>query len=160
MDLYLLSSDFKTLGIIDDFNSLIWRRKYYTVGEFELYLPGKYYTAIREATYLYRNNRPETGVLEAFDVDSGVLTVKGRFLESLLADDIIFPTQSFTNKKSGEIANTLVSDLKDHPVTATSLGNSVTAQVTGDNLMDYTYSLLQTDQLSQRSIFAECLVAV
>ena len=35
-DVWILDSNFQKLGLIDDYTSLIWSRRYYEVGDFEL----------------------------------------------------------------------------------------------------------------------------
>ena len=39
MDLTVLNQDFEKIGIIDDFTSLIWHRKFYTAGTFKINMP-------------------------------------------------------------------------------------------------------------------------
>ena len=41
MELYLLDENFVAQSIIDNFKSLIWTKRYYTCGDFELYMPCK-----------------------------------------------------------------------------------------------------------------------
>ena len=39
MDIYILNEALEQIGIIDEYESLIWTRRYYAAGDFELYLP-------------------------------------------------------------------------------------------------------------------------
>ena len=43
MDLYVLNKSLETTGVIDSYESLIWTPRYYTYGDFELYLPATDY---------------------------------------------------------------------------------------------------------------------
>lgn len=43
MDLYVLNKNLETTGVIDAYESLIWTPRYYTYGDFELYLPATDY---------------------------------------------------------------------------------------------------------------------
>ena len=39
MYIYVLDKTLKRIGLIDNYVSLIWTTRYYTYGDFELYLP-------------------------------------------------------------------------------------------------------------------------
>ena len=39
MDLYILNKNFEKIGLIDTYESVIWTTRYYTYGDFELYIP-------------------------------------------------------------------------------------------------------------------------
>ena len=39
MDIYVLNKNLETVAIIDTYKSLIWTKRYYTYGDFELYVP-------------------------------------------------------------------------------------------------------------------------
>ena len=53
MEVYLLDAKFDTVAIIDDFTSLIWRRRYNTVGDFELHCSPQYYKTLSGCSYVY-----------------------------------------------------------------------------------------------------------
>ena len=38
MDIYVMNTSFEVVGVIDDYLSVIWSRRYYTEGDFELYV--------------------------------------------------------------------------------------------------------------------------
>ena len=98
MDIYLLNDDFEIIKIIDDFSSLIWRRKYREVGDFELHCPHALFAALSGARYVYRPDRVdsdgqarEIGIIENIGVEAPTCFAKGRFLERLLYDRVICP---------------------------------------------------------------------
>ena len=146
MDVYLLNSDFEIVKIIDDFSSLIWRRKYSEVGDFELHCTHELFSALAAANYVYRPERTEIGVIENYGLTFPTCFCKGRFLERLFADKIIYPTAKYSNKTQEYIARDLVSKLyPDILLTAVNtpeIGDKITTQVTGDNLMEYLYAQL------------------
>lgn len=152
MDVYLLNDEFKITKIIDDFSSLIWRRRYYDVGNFELHCPHTLLADIASAKYVYRPDRSEIGVIENYGLAYPSCFCKGRFLECLLADKIIYPTAKYSGKTQEYIVRDLVSRflpsvhlaLANDPL----IGSAITTQVTGDNLMEYIYSLLGTVEAS------------
>ena len=153
MDVYLLDADWQTTAIIDDFTSLIWRRKYYEAGNFELHCGIDQYIALSSSTYIYRGDRKEAGIIESIDVNDTTCVIKGRFLEALLDRYVIYPTKNYTNKTAAYIAENLVKNIFPYAVSCTAVNSdsAVTSlQVTSDNLMEYTYQLLQTYESSQK----------
>ena len=39
MDIYVLNSSYEKIGIIDNYQSIIWTTRYFTPGDFEIYIP-------------------------------------------------------------------------------------------------------------------------
>ena len=39
MDIYVLNSNFEKIGVIDAYQSVIWTTRYFTPGDFEVYIP-------------------------------------------------------------------------------------------------------------------------
>lgn len=151
MDIYLLDAQRQTIGIVDDFNSFIWRRKYKECGDFELHCSPSAASLIASAKYVYRSDRPEAGKVEQLALSDSKAVIKGRFLESMLDDFVIYPTQKFSSKTPEEIALSIVSTFANIPIGAiTGLGSNVDSQSTGDNLMEYIYEVLSAQDLSPR----------
>lgn len=154
MDIYLLDADFQPVAIIDDFSSLLWYRRYTEPGEFSLVCGLSRAAELLAAAYVYRNDRPETGIIEAFERKGSKVTVSGRFLEALLDDEIIYPQQDFSGVTHERIAAALVSSLLPHipcsPVVGKGLGEEVSISLLGNNLMEYEYELLNSQELSPR----------
>lgn len=152
MDIYLLDGDFNIIAIVDDYNSLIWRRKYYECGDFELHCSHTLFRTIAgEAKYVYRPDRQEVGTIENYGLTHPTAFCKGRFLERILSDRIIWPPTAIKNMAHGHAALTLVMALM--PDIACSLdgytiGSNIDTQVTGENLMEYLYSMLRTTEAS------------
>ena len=80
MDIYLLNDNFEIVRIIDDFTSLIWHRRYYESGSFELHCVHTLFTDIAGASYICRPDRQEIGVIESYSLDVPTCSAKGRFL--------------------------------------------------------------------------------
>lgn len=151
MDVYLLDSDFEIVAIVDDYNSLIWRRKYYECGEFELHCSHEIFQTIAtEARYVYRPDRAEVGIIENYSLTYPTAFAKGRFLERLPYDKIIWPTVSTNDLTHGKFALKLMAEFMPEISCDTSadVGSKITTQVTGDNLMEYLYSLLKQAEAS------------
>lgn len=152
MDIYLLDSSFDIIAIVDDFSSLIWRRKYYECGDFELHCSHTLFRTIAgEAKYVYRPDRQEVGTIENYGLTHPVAFCKGRFLESILSDRIIWPPTPIKNMAHGHAALTLVMALMpdiECSLDGYTIGSNIDTQVTGENLMEYLYSMLRTTEAS------------
>ncbi len=162
MELLLLDKDFQICGLIDDFSSLVWNRKYYECGNFNLQIGIKYWEQFKNAMYVYSKDFIETGILETLDHKTTTQGVEiqrsGRFLESMLADRVINTTQSFRNQTTEDIVRSLVNTFAINAGTRSipnlilgerkGLGRKRTMQMTGDNLLDKIYELCKEDKLS------------
>lgn len=85
------------IGIVDTAKSVIWHRKYYSVGDFEIYAPctPENITVLTEGNYVTRFNDPEVGIIESlqvtYDADDGrMIVAKGRFAKSIIDRRIIY----------------------------------------------------------------------
>ena len=162
MELLLLDKEFKICGIIDDFSSLVWNRKYYECGNFNLQIGIKYWEQFRNAVYVYAKEFKETGILETLNYKTTTQGIEiqrsGRFLESKLFDRVINTTQNFKNQTTEDIVrnlvNTFVINSGDRKIPnlvlgeRKGLGKTRTMQMTGDNLLDKIYELCKEDELS------------
>ena len=63
MQFIIFDSSFQTTGSIRVFITLLWYRRYYSPGIFELHVPAEYFDLINSGRYLYRNDRTELGVI-------------------------------------------------------------------------------------------------
>lgn len=116
MELYIFDKDLNLINIVDNFISLIWTRKYYGPGEFELHLPLtqdniKY---LKRENILYKKGDNEAGYIETRQIDldeegNEVLTIKGKFLTHY-TDRRINWGQLLFNGKSEVLMRKLVND--------------------------------------------------
>lgn len=158
MDLLLLDKNFQISGIIDDFSSLVWNRKYYECGSFTLQTKIDKFNDIKSAKYLFCKDFIETGVIEAIKIQESENKVEasGRFLESILSKRVIDSTKYFKNQTTEDIVRSLIEDLaingrkidKLKLGERKGLGTSRTMQMTGDNLLTKIYELCKEDELS------------
>ena len=63
------------MGSVKVFNTLLWYRRYYSPGIFELHLQADYFDLINNGRYLYRNDRKELGVIREVNFEMGVKSV-------------------------------------------------------------------------------------
>ena len=162
MDLLLLDKDFKICGIIDDFASLVWNRKYYECGNFTLQTKLDKYNDIKIAKYIYCKDFVETGVIEAIKIQEStqIVETSGRFLESILAKRVINTTKKFSDTITEDIVRSLITDIAINDTnrkidklvlgTRQGLGTSRTMQMTGDVLLEKIYELCKEDELGFR----------
>lgn len=162
MELLLLNKDFQVCGLIDDFSSLVWNRKYYECGNFNLQVGIRYWEQFKNAVYVYSKDFQETGILETLNYKTttqGIdIQMSGRFLECKLAQRVINTTQKFKNKSTEDIVRSLIStfciNAGDRTIPnlilgeSKGLGRTRTMQMTGDNLLDKIYELCKEDELS------------
>lgn len=155
MEIKVYTPQLQLLGIVENYSSLLWNRKYSTAGNFELHVPItddslRYLQIGNIITY---PNAVEAGVIESFvarqDTKKNEITVKGRFLESYLDRRLVYNTNnSPTYNFSGltEIGmRTLIQRVQDTTpiplleVESTPKGytETVTFQATYQNLMKY-----------------------
>ncbi len=162
MELLLLDKEFQICGIVDDFSSLVWNRKYYECGNFSLQTSINNLEQFKNAKYVYCKDFKETGVLETFDFTNSTGNLEilrtGRFLESILATRVIDSIQYFKDKTTEDIVRSLVSTFCINAGNRTipnlvlgerkGLGKTRTMQMTGDNLLEKIYELCKEDKLS------------
>lgn len=164
MELLLLDKNFQISGLIDDFSSLVWNRKYYECGNFNLQFCLKYWKQFENAKYVYSKEFEETAILETLSYKNTMQGIQiqrsGRFLESILAQRVVNKTQYFKNMITEDIIRSLVStfvinsgDRKIKGIVLgerKGLGRVHTMQMTGGNLLDRIYELCKEDELSIR----------
>ena len=163
MDIYVLDTNFNTIGIIDDYVSLVWNERYYQPGDFELNVPisslGIPYLAMDN--YLYIEKSKKMMIIETYEPntdyeDGNVIKYSGRSLESILDrrivwqqtvisgnfqnaikklinDAIIYPEDSDRAIENFYFMNSTNSDITSLTIDST--------QFTGDNLLDVVQSL-------------------
>ncbi len=115
MQLYILNKNLELKGIIDSFTSLIWTRKYYKSGEFELTLAAtkENRELLIKDNIIYRDESIEAGFIETIEIDenNGIekLKVRGKFLTYYFSRRINWG-QLFFKGKIEELMRKLVND--------------------------------------------------
>lgn len=103
MDIYILNPDFNIVDVCDDYESVIWTTRYFTYGDFELYLPAteKNLALFKEDYYVVRdkditgNEYRNVMIIEKINVQTHVengnhIIVTGRCLKSLFTRRIVW----------------------------------------------------------------------
>ena len=91
VDVYVLDEDFHKIDVIDDYTSLIWSKRYYEVGDFELYCNAseKNRELLQLGRYVMRADDDEIFRIETIEIESSIeegdfITATGRDLRSIL----------------------------------------------------------------------------
>lgn len=169
MNLIILDQNFDTLGVISVFNTLLWDRRYYAAGLFELYTPAEFFELMNTGRYLYRSDRTDLGVIREvnFARDAkGARTAycKGYFAEELLSDRVLNTQVNITGTPEA-IARQLVQKFAINPTDANrkiqhlrlgalkGLGSSITVTATGNKLGEKLFDIEKTQELSHRLVY-------
>ena len=134
-------------GVIENFKSLIWTRKYFETGEFQIVVPFTPYAVqlLQRGRLVSKRGSVEAGVIESIEVEdsnkSKQLTVKGRFLESYMDQRLIRPTYVAVNRKVEEVMHELITGAAAIPLLEMEelhgFTEEVTFQATYKNLLSY-----------------------
>lgn len=96
-DIYILNTDYKIIGIVDNYSSAIFTKRYWEYGDFELYIKAnaKSLSLLQPDFYIKRNSDTYIYVIESIQLttsqeDGDFLTVKGRSVESMLTRRILY----------------------------------------------------------------------
>lgn len=151
-------------AICDSFSSLLWDIEYYTCGVFEVYIAAnpRNIGIFQAGRIVGRDDDKEHfGLIESVQIETDAengdyLIVSGRFLMCLLERRIIYPTLSFTSKKTyAEIVRTAITNnainAENRSIPGLALGTvfgscweqKTKLQVSYDNLMRWIYTVCE-----------------
>lgn len=164
MEIYVFNKDLDTIGLIDNYQSVIWTTRFFDTGDFELYLPVSMdlIELLKEDNYLcrssditvsgndtiYKNVMIIENITIKTDVENGnYLTVSGRSLKNILSRRIIWQQTNLTghvelcirrmveeNAVTPIIAERKIKNLEMGGLLG--LEDTIDMQVTGDNLCE------------------------
>jgi len=171
MEIYVFNPNIELIHVVDEFTSLIWTRRYFKSGEFELHIPVtadniKYFI---KDNIIYKKGDNEAGYIEIRQIeldDKGeeTLAVKGKFLTNYLNDKINWGQLVFTGL-SEVLMRKLVNDNCINPIDINrkepllSLGTLknytefINYQNSYGNLIDELENLSNTSELGYRINF-------
>ena len=160
MEVRVYSQDLRFQGVSENQTSVIWTRKYFEAGEFEIHVPitVENVKLYKLSNIVWLQGAVEAGIIEDLQYEetenSNEITAKGRFLESYLDRRIINPTVNFEGKT--EVAmRQLLNDLAI-PFPYVELGElkgydeEVNFQVTWKELLDVETRLAKASNLGFR----------
>lgn len=154
MDLYILDSNFTPVTVIDNYKSLIWTTRYFTCGDFELYVPAdnRLLDYIRRDYFVVREDDLSVMLIEKVEITTDVeegdfFIITGNSLESILSRRIIWEQTNISTSNPVVGMNQLITENAINTTAARIIPNlsvasplSITetfnAQFTGTNLME------------------------
>ena len=102
MDIYVLNQAFEKIGVIDDYESIIWTTRYYEPGDFEIKIPAgsQNIGLLEKDNYLIRYDDETVMIIERLniitDVENGnFILAAGRCLKSILDRRVIWKLQKY-----------------------------------------------------------------
>lgn len=149
-NILLLDKDFKAIALIDDYQSLTWHRVYGNVGDFVLYLRPEVYQHTKDAYYLYLSDNKELALIECNELTDDQLIVRGNFYDTVYDREIVYPTQTFSNKYPEEIAYALINEYFptiETPAEIEGLGSKITTQFTGKSVLEVLQDICESQAL-------------
>lgn len=159
MELLVYDRSLMRLGVVENMISVIWARKYYEPGEFEIVAPltQRNLDLFRVGNIVTKKDSIEAGVIEdlttneAYDVNQ--ISVRGRFLSSYFDRRLIQQTFSF----NGYVENAMRELIEYvNPIPLVVLGElngfteTVTFQATMKELLSYLTKLSKASQIGFR----------
>ena len=105
LEVFVLDADFKRLTGSIPYDSLVWRRRYYGVGEFQMQVRSSLYST--DWAYVYCEDRPETGIIQKVEYDDttegprngeDTVIISGFFLEEVLNRLVFLVEESETQE--------------------------------------------------------------
>ena len=162
MDIYVYNKNLERIGLIDIYKSLIWTKRYYQAGDFELYVPAstELLETLQRDNILVREDDDTVMVIEKIEITTDVetgnfITVSGRSIESYLERRIIRHQTNINDTVENAIRMLVVENAinprDSHRVIPNlvlgglqGLTDTIQIQITYDNLYDVIVSLCQS----------------
>lgn len=169
MEISILNTDFETVVIIDFYKSLIWTKRYYTPGDFELYIPANtdILPYLKQDYYVMRDDDDTVMIIEKIEIQTDVengdyYIITGQSLESILSRRIVWAQTQLSGNVVSEIYKVLNSNIGSGALSYRKLSNFICAtpalavtetlemQTTGDDLQSLVTEIAQQYGLGWR----------
>lgn len=157
----VMNDQFVRLALIDDYISFIWASRYYTSGDFQLQVGASAANKglFLKDYYIVREDDENVGIIESVIIEKNEdgnerMTIRGRFVDSIIARRIIAKQTTVSGKLSDCIEQLLDENIINPEDTDRQISNfiidsytvntMIEAQYTGKNLLDTIASLGET----------------
>lgn len=168
MEVLVLNTSFESVGIIDEYESLIWTDRYQECGDFELTLPvdRKYLSILQEDYYLWTKESEHCMIIEDIAVDSDLeegnrFIVTGRSLESIIDRRIIWGQEIFRGNLQEAVHDMLIDHIMQPIIEDRQISNfiflasedtritnlEIDEQYFGDSLYDIVKNLCEKNRI-------------
>ena len=166
----IADKNFNNLCVIDNYTSLIWTSRYFSVGDFEICVPVTENTLnyVKQDYYIIRPDDDHVGIIEDIKIQKNednkeLMIITGRFLSSILGRRIVAVQTQINNMTISNGIYKLINEAIINPSIAKrkisnfTLGNyasseSFTQQITGKNLLETIQDICQTYNLGFKTI--------
>lgn len=176
MELFAVNTNFESVSVVDEFESLIWTDRYDRAGDFELYMSmdQNLLNYLRPDYYLWNASSEHTMIIEQINITSDVedgnkLLVSGRSLESILDRRVIWEQTVFSGNLQEAIRAMLYENIINPSIAERRIDNfvfhesvdkqiaslTINAQYTGDNLYDVICTLCEKNNIGFKIILNE-----
>lgn len=154
MDIYIYNQSLEKIGVIDDYETIIWATRYYEPGDFEIKIPAgsQNIELLEKDNYLVRYDDEAVMIIEKLtivtDIENGnYILTSGRCLKSILDRRVIWKQQKYSGTPENCVRSILTRNLIspeeperriDNFVLGEAKGftGSIEAQYTGSNVLD------------------------
>ena len=138
MDLYVLDSDFNQITIIDDYESLIWSKRYHDFGDCELYVRAceEYVRDLQKGHYLIRSDDDMICRIKSIDLETNVeegnfLVIVGADCRIVLSQRVVWNQTNYTGTVENYIRKLITDNLISPSDSARAIGNFVLGDSVG-----------------------------
>lgn len=156
MILYIMNTSLEIVKVIDNASSVIWTRRYYEAGDFEIYIKADadVLPYLKEDHFVKRFDSDMIGVIESVQVvtdpeKGDYITVSGRDLKSLLSRRIVWTQTNVSGTVSACINQLLTDNIRGLNLTVRNYSvtsRTMSAQYTGNDLYKTIVDLCKTYQ--------------
>ena len=160
MEVRVYSQDLRFQGVSENQTSIIWTRKYFETGEFEIHVPitPENVRLYRLTNLVWLQGAVEAGVIEDLQYietnNSNEIVAKGRFLESYMDRRVVHPTVNFTGYTEVGMRTLLSGLAESFPYVELGelqgFDEEVSFQCTWKNLLDIETKLAKSSNLGFR----------
>lgn len=168
MELYIFDRELNFQGILEDYSSLIWRRKYSKCGEFELHCSIDNLELLKKGNIIWKKDDDEAAYIEYRNLKQDttgkeILVLKGKFLTGYLGRRIIWEMKNL-NTTSELAIRELISNNATNPmdidrkIDLMALGEvknytqTTNIQVSYKNLLETVEEITNTSELGIRTL--------
>lgn len=161
IEILCLDEKFQPVGVLDDFSSLQWGRKYYGVPTVELHIDDEFWPLVVQSRYLYREDLEETMRIDGISLNESEnnIVVSGQGLKVLLESRVV-DTQTRLKGLAGEVMGDLVTkfcitppERKIHLLeigNAGATGTQIDTQITGGSVLEALEEIALEQEFSVR----------
>ena len=158
-DIYILNQDRIEIGLIDDYESLIWTPRYFEAGDFEIYMKAseRILSLLQLDNYVTRPDSDMVGIIERVKLESDPengdhIIASGRCAKSILDRRIVWSMTTISDTVENGVRRLLTENLIAPTLSYRTVPNFVlgasqgfretmSAQYTGDNVLEVVVNL-------------------